>query len=101
MGEVLEMQVAHKKLGISIRALLCFQNSSVMRMVGRIWSLCLFPSLQNNPPLGLMTAAWFKIHLNGDKGTYHDLIYGSASDSLCKYAEMKECMVEDRAGVVV
>jgi len=49
-----------------------------------------------NPPIGLMTAAWFKIHLSGDTGRYHDLIYGDAPDSLCKYAEMKECMVEEK-----
>lgn len=54
-----------------------------------------------NPPLGLMTAAWFKIHLSGDTGVYHDLIYGDASDSLCKYAEMGECMVETGSSVVV
>lgn len=48
-----------------------------------------------NPPIGLMTAAWFKIHLSGDTGVYHELIFGDASDSLCKYAEMKECMVEE------
>jgi len=54
-----------------------------------------------NPPIGLMTAAWFKIHLNGDTGVYHDLIYGDASDSLCKYAEMAECHVDDAASLVV
>jgi len=54
-----------------------------------------------NPPLGLMTAAWFKIHLSGDKGVYHDLIYGSAPDSLCKYAKMQECHVDDAPGAVV
>jgi dienelactone hydrolase len=54
-----------------------------------------------NPPLGLMTAAWFKIHLSGDSGVYRDLIYGDGSDSLCKYAKMKECMVETAPSVVV
>jgi len=54
-----------------------------------------------NPPLGLMTAAWFKIHLSGDTGKYHDLIFGDASDSLCKYADMKECMVEEKPSSVV
>jgi len=54
-----------------------------------------------NPPIGLMTAAWFKIHLSGDTGKYHDLIYGDASDSLCKYAEMKECIVEEKPPSVV
>jgi hypothetical protein len=54
-----------------------------------------------NPPIGLMTAAWFKIHLNADAGVYHDLIYGDAADSLCKYADMAECMVESSPSVVV
>jgi len=54
-----------------------------------------------NPPIGLMTAAWFKIHLSGDKGVYHDLIFGDAADSLCKYADMKECMVEEGPSSVV
>lgn len=54
-----------------------------------------------NPPIGLMTAAWFKIHLSGDTGEYHDLIYGDASDSLCKYAEMTECIVETEPSSVV
>merc|ERR1712070_471065 len=54
-----------------------------------------------NPPIGLMTAAWFKIHLSGDTGVYHDLIFGNASDSLCKYADMAECMVETAPSVVV
>lgn len=48
-----------------------------------------------NAPLGLMTAAWFKIHLSGDTGRYYDLIFGGASDSLCKYADMAECIVNE------
>jgi len=54
-----------------------------------------------NPPLGLMTAAWFKVHLSGDRGDYHDLIYGDASDSLCNYAEMAECFVQSEPGLMV
>lgn len=53
------------------------------------------------PAIGLMTAAWFKIHMAGDKGAYHDLIYGGAVDSLCKYADMSECHVDDAPSSVV
>jgi len=48
-----------------------------------------------NPFLATFSAAWFKIYLNGQQsGEYYDLIYGSALSSLCKHAEMKECLIE-------
>jgi len=57
--------------------------------------------LNYNPPLATMTAAWFKIHLKGDKGEYYDLIYGNSSSSLCKYAQMEECLVEQKPSILV
>lgn len=54
----------------------------------------LWPPVEN-PFLATFTAAWFKVYLDGDSsGQYYDLIFGSDNTSLCKYAEMKECMVE-------
>merc|ERR1711904_329798 len=58
-------------------------------------------TLNYNPPIATMTAAWFKIHLKGDKGEYHDLIYGDSSESLCKYAEMEECLVQPTPDLLV
>jgi len=54
-------------------------------------------SLNYNPPIATMTAAWFKVHLNGDDGEYHDLIYGNSQEAFCNYAEMEECIVEPSA----
>jgi hypothetical protein len=48
-----------------------------------------------NPYLATYSAAWFKIYLNGDKGSYYDLIYGSGEESICKYAPMAECAVQN------
>jgi len=53
----------------------------------------LVPPIEN-PFLATFTAAWFQIYLNGDKGEYYDLMFGSGATSLCKHAEMKECLVE-------
>jgi len=48
-----------------------------------------------NPFLATYTAAWFKIYLNGEtSGDYYDMIYGSAKSSICKYANMTECVVQ-------
>ena len=38
-----------------------------------------------------------QVFLNGDKGVWHDMIYGDAQTSLCKYADMKECVVQPEA----
>lgn len=53
----------------------------------------LIPPIEN-PMLATFTAAWFQIYLNGDKGEYYDLIFGSSNSSVCKYAAMKECHVD-------
>lgn len=53
----------------------------------------LVPPIEN-PLLATFTAAWFQIYLNGDKGEYYDLIFGSSASSICKYAEMEECIVD-------
>jgi len=50
----------------------------------------LVPPIEN-PLLATYTAAWFKVTLNGDSGTYHDLIFGSGPDSMCKHANMSGC----------
>jgi hypothetical protein len=54
----------------------------------------LIPPIEN-PGLGMYTAAWFKIYLNGDTGMYHDLIYDNSGKSyefaLCKYYNTSEC----------
>ena len=50
----------------------------------------LVPPIEN-PLLATYTAAWFKVTLNGDTGFYHDLIFGSGPDSLCKHANMSGC----------
>ena len=50
-----------------------------------LWPPC------ENPLLATYTAAWLKIFLNGDRGFYYDLIYGSGPDSLCRHAPMVEC----------
>eukprot|EP00756_Hemistasia_phaeocysticola_P019682 Hpha_TRINITY_DN15677_c7_g1::TRINITY_DN15677_c7_g1_i1::g.100037::m.100037 len=46
-----------------------------------------------NPWLATMTAAWFKVYLNGEEsGMWHDMIYDKSSPtSLCNYAEMAVC----------
>lgn len=50
------------------------------------------PVLFKDNGLGLYTAAWFKIYLEGDKGTYYDLIYGNSTDAMCNQYEMAECV---------
>jgi len=52
-----------------------------------LWPPC------ENPLLATYTAAWLKVFLNGDVGSYHELIYGSGEDSLCGHAEMVACGV--------
>jgi len=46
-----------------------------------------------NPWLATMTAAWFKVYLNGaSSGMWHDMIYDKTSPtSLCNYAAMTSC----------
>ena len=44
-----------------------------------------------NPLLATYTAAWFKVVLNGDRGAYYDLIYGSGPDGLCQSEPMVSC----------
>jgi len=46
-----------------------------------------------NPWLATMTAAWFKVYLNGAAtGMWHDMIYDKTSPtSLCNYAPMTAC----------
>eukprot|EP00756_Hemistasia_phaeocysticola_P050038 Hpha_TRINITY_DN24679_c0_g1::TRINITY_DN24679_c0_g1_i1::g.147422::m.147422 len=49
------------------------------------------PVLFKDNGLGLYTAAWFKVYLEGDKGSYHDLIFGNTADSMCNYYNMTFC----------
>jgi dienelactone hydrolase len=59
------------------------------------------PVLSPNPLLATYTAAWFKYTLGLDKGNkYHDMIFGSNEDSLCKSQEMNECILKEHAVVV-
>lgn len=44
-----------------------------------------------NPLLATYTAAWFKVHLNGDRTTYYDLLYGTGPDALCQSEPMVGC----------
>jgi pimeloyl-ACP methyl ester carboxylesterase len=44
-----------------------------------------------NPLLSTWTAAWFKIHLNHDRGEFFDLIYGTGPDSLCHAQTVVDC----------
>ena len=50
----------------------------------------LWPPIEN-PFLATFTAAWLKVWLNGDRGEYYDLVFGSAADSMCGHAEMVNC----------
>lgn len=52
------------------------------------------PVLYKDSGLGLYTAAWFKVYIEGDKGTYHDLIYGNTPDTMCNYYNMTFCQAE-------
>jgi len=59
-------------------------------------------TLNYNPPIATMTAAWFKVHLKGDESDYYNLIFDeSASTSFCNYAEMEECRIEHNSTVMV
>lgn len=50
-----------------------------------------------NPWLATLTAAWFKVYLNGDKGQWHSMIYDKTSaTSLCNYAKMAECVTVEQ-----
>jgi len=41
---------------------------------------------------GVYSAAFFKVWIEGDKGTYYDLMYNQANpDSLCSFYEMEAC----------
>lgn len=45
-----------------------------------------------NPLLATYTAAWFKIHLNNDRGAYYNLIFDASSpDSVCNSQQMVDC----------
>jgi len=44
-----------------------------------------------NPLLATYTAAFFKVILNGDRGVYYDLVFGSGPDSLCSSEPMVDC----------
>jgi len=58
------------------------------------------PVLANTKDLARLTAAWFDIYINGEGGeTYEEsqgMIFGTGDDSICKYATMVECVVDDR-----
>jgi predicted dienelactone hydrolase len=47
-----------------------------------------------NTNLGIYTAAFFKIYLNGDQGEFYDMIYNENSEShICKSQDMARCEV--------
>ncbi len=58
----------------------------------------LLPPIEN-PFLATFTAAWFNVHIGqasgkaGPGSQAYELIYGSAADSVCKYAPMANCSV--------
>jgi len=50
-----------------------------------------------NPWIATMTAAWFKVTLNGDTGKFHSMIFdNSTHPSLCNYAPMAACETHDK-----
>jgi len=54
----------------------------------------LVPPIEH-PELGMYTAAWFKVFLNGDKGMYHSLIFDKTDpNGLCQLDPMAECTVD-------
>ncbi len=62
-------------------------------LANRVDATHLEPVLLSCAGLGVYTAAWFKIYLEGDQGTYYDLIYSNtSSDALCQYYKQAECM---------
>jgi len=48
--------------------------------------------VQYNSAVASHAAAFFKVHINGDRGTFYNQVYGNASDSFCNYEAMYECM---------
>lgn len=57
---------------------------------------------KHNPYTGFFTAAWFKVYLNGDTGFWHDLVYNKANPhSLCNYANMTECILDEGSNMLV
>jgi len=44
-----------------------------------------------NPAISWQTAAFMKVWLAGDRGYFHNIVYGTGSESVCGYAAMAEC----------
>lgn len=44
-----------------------------------------------NSAMSMQTAAFMKVWLSGDKGYFHDIVYGDGPNSVCGYASMVEC----------
>lgn len=47
--------------------------------------------VQYNSAVASHAAAFMKVHITGDKGTFYDQVYGTGADSFCNYANMKDC----------
>jgi len=56
--------------------------------------------VQYNSAVASHAAAFFKIHINGDQGKFHDQVYGNGTDSFCNYEDMYECFVTPPTVVV-
>ena len=47
-----------------------------------------------NPLLATFTAAWFKVTLLGDRGQWHDMVFGTGAGTLCGETPMVACWAE-------
>jgi len=54
-----------------------------------------------NSAVASHAAAFFKVHINGDKGTFYNQVYGNGTDSFCNYEDMYECMHDTNSAIVV
>ena len=57
--------------------------------------------VQYNSAVASRAAAFFKVHINGDKSRFYDQVYGNGTDSFCNYEAMYECMHDVGSAIVV
>jgi len=57
--------------------------------------------VQYNSAVASHAAAFFKVHINGDKKRFFDQVYGNGTDSFCNYEAMYECMHHIGDAIVV